>query len=100
MVYLYKWNDDVEDIGVGLQLLKKQTMITIQRNLVEILAKTNLATNSKTKETFNKIIYNAFEKSDTNLEDTVLLTLAYKYELECFEEIMTIIETEEDRLPF
>jgi len=75
-------------------------MITIQRNLVEMMAKTNLATDSKTKETFNKIIYNAFEKSDTNLEDTVLLTLAYKYELACFEEMMTIIETEEDRLPF
>jgi len=75
-------------------------MITIQRNLVEMMAKTNLATNSKTKETFNKIIYNAFEKSDTNLEDTVLLTLAYKYQLECFEEMMTVIETEGDRLPF
>ena len=47
-------------------------MITIQRNLVEMMAKTNLSTDSKTKETFNKIIYNAFEKSDTNLEDTVL----------------------------
>ena len=75
-------------------------MITIQRNLVEMMSKTNLSTDSKTKETFNKIIYNAFEKSDTNLEDTVLLTLAYKYELDCFEEIMSIIETEDDRLPF
>ena len=75
-------------------------MVTIQRNLVEMMAKTNLATDSKTKETLNRIINNAFEKSDTNLEDTVLLTLAYKYELECFEEMMNIIETEEDRLPF
>ena len=75
-------------------------MITIQRNLVEMMAKTDLATNSKTKETFNKIISNAFEKSDTNLEDTVLLTLAYKYGLECFEEMMTVIETEEEKLPF
>ena len=75
-------------------------MITIQRNLVEMMSKTDLSTDSKTKETFNKIIYNAFEKSDTNLEDTVLLTLAYKYELECFEEMMSVIETEKDRLPF
>ena len=80
--------------------IKLYKMITIQRNLVEMMAKTNLSTDSKTKETFNKIIYNAFEKSDTNLEDTVLLTLAYKYELECFEEMMSVIETEEDRLPF
>ena len=91
----------------GLQsLIKKKIkiklykMITIQRNLVEMMSKTDLATDSKTKETFNKIIYNAFEKSDTNLEDTVLLTLAYKYELECFEEMMSVIETEKDRLPF
>ena len=75
-------------------------MITIQRNLVEMMSKTDLSTDSKTKETFNKIIYNAFEKSDTNLEDTVLLTLAYKYQLDCFEEMMNIIETEDDRLPF
>ena len=75
-------------------------MITIQRNLVEMMSKTNLATDSKTKETFNKIIYNAFHKSDTNLEDTVLLTLAYKYGLACFEEMMSTIETEKDRLPF
>jgi hypothetical protein len=87
----------------GLQSLikiKLYKMITIQRNLVEMMSKTDLATDSKTKETFNKIIYNAFEKSDTNLEDTVLLTLAYKYELECFEEMMSVIETEKDRLPF
>ena len=80
--------------------IKLYKMITIQRNLVEMMSKTNLSTDSKTKETFNKIIYNAFEKSDTNLEDTVLLTLAYKYGLECFEEMMSIIETEKDRLPF
>jgi len=80
--------------------IKLYKMITIQRNLVEMMSKTNLSTDSKTKETFNKIIYNAFEKSDTNLEDTVLLTLAYKYELECFEEMMNIIETEGERLPF
>ena len=80
--------------------IKLYKMITIQRNLVEMMSKTDLATDSKTKETFNKIIYNAFEKSDTNLEDTVLLTLAYKYELECFEEMMSVIETEKDRLPF
>ena len=88
------------EYGGGLQSFKTNYMITIQRNLVEMMAKTDLATDSKTKETFNKIIYNAFEKSDTNLEDTVLLTLAYKYELECFDEMMSIIETEEDRLPF
>ena len=75
-------------------------MITIKRNLVEMLAKTDLSTDSKTKETCNQIIYNAFHKSDTNSEDTVLLTLACKYGLECFEELMSIIETEKDRLPF
>ena len=50
-------------------------MITIQRNLVEMMAKTNLATDSKTKETFNKIIYNAFEKSDTNLFKVLLYSV-------------------------
>ena len=92
--------DGLQSLTKNKIKIKLYKMITIQRNLVEMMSKTDLATDSKTKETFNKIIYNAFEKSDTNLEDTVLLTLAYKYELECFEEMMSVIETEKGRLPF
>lgn len=75
-------------------------MSELQRTLIDKLASTNLSADSKTKDAFNKIIYNAFHNCSTNLDETILVTLAYKYRLDCFDEIMAIIESEKNKLPF
>lgn len=75
-------------------------MVTLERSLVEQLSSTNLSKDSNTKDVFNNIVYNAFHNCTTNYEETILVTLAYKYNLNCYEEILGIIETEKDKLPF
>lgn len=75
-------------------------MVTLERNLVEKLAKTNLSEDSSTKETLNNIILKSFYNSSTDAEEVMILAVAKKYELECYEQLISIIEEEGFKLPF
>ena len=71
-----------------------------QRTIIEMLSQTTLLEDGKTKQMFNDIIYKAFHNAHTEAEEKVIVAIALKYELKCFEEIMEILELEKHLTPF
>lgn len=68
-------------------------------DLIKSLSKTDLSSNN-TKELFNQIVYNAFHNATSSDEEKLIVAIALKYELECFDEIFNILEDECFNLPF
>lgn len=71
-----------------------------ERNIIEMLANTTLLEGGKTKEIFSNTIYKAFHNAHTEAEEKVIVAVAKKYDLECYEEIMRILEDEKHLMPY
>ncbi len=68
-------------------------------DLIKSLSKTDLSSNN-TKELFNQIVYNAFHNAKSSDEEKLIVTIALKYQLDCFDEIFNILEDGCFNLPF
>lgn len=72
----------------------------INSTLIKSLSKTSLTLDSKTKEIFNQIIIKSFYAAATSEEEKVIAAIALQYNLNCLEEILSIIEFEGYKMPF
>ncbi len=70
------------------------------KKMIEVLSRTELLNDGKTKEIFSNIIRCAFHSTDIKEEEKILGAIALKYNLECADEIIDIIEFEGFRLPW
>jgi len=72
----------------------------INNTLIKILSKTSLTLDSRTKEIFNQIIIKSFYEAATSKEEEVIAAIALQFDLNCFEEILSIIQVEGYKMPF
>ena len=72
----------------------------INNTLIQSLSKTSLTLDSKTKEIFNQIIIKSFYEAATSAQEEVIAAIALQFDLNCLEEILSIIEVEGYKMPF
>lgn len=70
------------------------------KNILTHLSKTELLKDSRTKEKFSEIIMRAFLDATNEEEEQLIGALALKYELDCADEIIDVIEIEGFKQPF
>tara|TARA_R110001592_G_scaffold60027_1_gene182490 strand:- start:5196 stop:5426 length:231 start_codon:yes stop_codon:yes gene_type:complete len=72
----------------------------INNTLIQSLSKTSLTLDLKTKEIFNQIIIKSFYDAATSEEEEVIAAIALQFDLDCLEQILSIIEVEGYKMPF
>jgi len=69
-------------------------------NIINQLKSTSLSKDSKSNQTLNNIVYNAFHNAKTDQEEIAIAAIAYKYDLGCLDELIGVLEVQGSKLPF
>lgn len=69
--------------------LKKDT---IKKNLLQILSKTTLRKDGHTQRVLGRALRRAFDETDNREEAETLVVLAYKYNLDCLEDMLNDLD--------